>query len=65
MDEFKTPKVLEDCKKEVNGEATTVEDGTEDMKKCGKDLLLQHLLLTHSFVIADVQLIADFSQYVR
>ena len=42
-----------------------VEGYTEDMKKSGKDLLLQHLLLTHSFVIADVQLIADFPQYVR
>ena len=62
MDEFK---VLEDCKKEVNAENITVEDGTEDIKKSGKDLLLQHLLLTHSFVIADVQLISDFPQYVR
>ncbi|XP_023344580.1 zinc finger protein 277 isoform X2 [Eurytemora carolleeae] len=59
------PEVLEECKKEENGEKTSVDGYTEDMKKSGKDLLLQHLLLTHSFVIADVQLIADFPQYVR
>ena len=31
----------------------------------GKEALLQHLLLRHSFVIADVHLIADFNQYIR
>ena len=52
-----------DGKKE--GDKKTKVEGGKENAKGGKDALLQHLLLIHSFVIADVHLIADFPQYIR
>ena len=43
-----------------------MEDGAENnAKQDGQDELLRHLLLKHSFVIADVHMIADFYKYIR
>ena len=37
----------------------------KEEQEVSKDDLLKHLLLQHNFVIADVQLIADFNKYIR
>ena len=51
--------------KKENVDGKMEEEAENREKQDGQDKLLRHLLLKHSFVIADVHMIADFYKYIR